>query len=119
MAAIFTTFGMPSAMTRFLGEYLGKKEYKKSKSIINAGFLIISLTSTFAFIIFTTLRNPISIKVFHKPELGKFLPYFALILVISSFLNLFSGLFQGIKFPSNTSIYSIRFSVIYSYPICI
>ena len=105
MAIIFTTFGMPSAMPRFLGEFLGKKEYNKSKSIINAGFLIVSLTSVLAFFVLIIFKNTISIKIFNKPELEKLLPYFGLILIINSFLSLFSGLFRGIKNPSKFSFH--------------
>ncbi|KAF2956271.1 flippase [Marinitoga sp. 38H-ov] len=97
---IFTTFGMPASMQRFLGEYLGKKETKKAQSIINAGFIIVTLTSIIAFTVLNINKHFFAINIFKKPELENTFIYFSFILIIMSYLSLFSGIFMGLKQPA-------------------
>ncbi|MHA1868937.1 MAG: flippase [Candidatus Heimdallarchaeaceae archaeon] len=100
VGALFGTFGLNTGMTRFLGEYLGKEEFSKAKGTIFSGFeygILFSLIPTIAILIF---RKPIAVNVFHDERLIPLLPWFSVILMLLTLMNLLKGMIEGFKKPS-------------------
>lgn len=100
IAVMFTTLGTPTSMQKFLGKYLGKNDIQKTKSIINATFTIVSITTIIAFLILNLNKHFFAIKIFKKPKLEIYLFYFSILLILYSYIYLFKGLFRGIKKPA-------------------
>ncbi|QTA38421.1 flippase [Thermosipho ferrireducens] len=100
VGVMVAVFGMGSGQTRFLGEYLGKNNISNAKGVIFASFQITGILSIILSIALVIFRRFVAINIFHDERLISILPWFSVILLFYSFLNLFSGTFQGLKRPS-------------------
>lgn len=100
VGVLFAVFGLNSGMTRFLGEYLGKKDFAKAKGTIIEGFKITFLLSILFAVIITSFRKWIAVDVLNEPRLIPIIPWFSIVLVLLAISRLMSGVFQGLKKPS-------------------
>ncbi len=100
IGVLFATFGMSSGQIRFLGEYIGKGTLNNAKGVILSAFQIAGIISIILSIGLIIFRKFIAINIFHDKRLIGFLPWFSVILLFYTFLNLFGGTFQGLKKPS-------------------
>ncbi len=100
VGVLFSVFGMGTGTIRFLGEYIGKNEKEKAKGVIFSAFQLTTLLSLVFAVMLTAFKNFISINIFHDERLSSILPWFSVVLVMYSFLQLFSGIYRGLKRPS-------------------
>jgi len=100
VGVLFSVFGMGTGTIRFLGEYIGKNEKEKAKGVIFSAFQLTTLLSLVFAVMLTAFKNFISINIFHDERLSSVLPWFSVVLVMYSFLQLFSGIYRGLKRPS-------------------
>lgn len=100
VGVLFAGFGLNSGMTRFLGEYLGKKDFSKAKGIVIGGFKITLLLSILFAVVITSFRKWISVDVLNEPRLIPIIPWFSIVLILLAISNLIGGVFQGLKKPS-------------------
>jgi len=100
VGVLFAVFGLNSGMTRFLGEYLGKKEYGKAKRIIIVGIESTTILSVLTAIFLFIFRWPIAVSIFKDERLVSIIPWFSLVMILLSLMSLLNGIFQGLKKPS-------------------
>ncbi|HEW90936.1 MAG TPA: hypothetical protein ENF81_00100, partial [Thermotogaceae bacterium] len=100
VGVLFAVFGLGSGMTRFLGEYLGKKDFAKAKGTIIEGFRITFLLSILFAVIITSFRKWIAVDVLKEPRLISIIPWFSIVLILLAISNLVRGMFRGLKKPS-------------------
>jgi len=100
VCVIFGTFGLNVGMTKFLGEYLGKEEYAKAKGTIFSGFKWSIIFSSISALMIFFFREQIATNIFKEERLISLLPWFSIVLILLTLMNIFGGVLQGLKKPS-------------------
>lgn len=105
VGVLIGTFGLNVGMTRFLGEHLGKKDFSKAKGTIFSGFKWSIIFSSISALVIFLFREQIAIKIFKEERLIPLLPWFSIVLILLTLMNIFRGVLQGFKKPSVFTFY--------------
>ena len=111
--AIFTNFGICSAVGRFVPLYLEKGKKEDTGFFIKSSVILTSLFTLFFAGLLYLLINPIAKGFFQKPELIPLLEIGVLYLIGSSFLLFVSHLFKAIQRWREESFISVLDSGLY------
>jgi O-antigen/teichoic acid export membrane protein len=84
------TLGIPQSAIRFVAEYSASKKILELRALLwNGGWILLGINLIFAGVLLKV--GPwISIRFYHAPQLVRYLPWFAVIMLLSP-LNLFCG----------------------------
>jgi Membrane protein involved in the export of O-antigen and teichoic acid len=87
---IFNTLGLPQSAVRFVAEYQASGKFKELHALLwrGAGFLL--LANLLMAGVLLSVGKWIAVRFYHAPELGKYLPLFALIMLFGV-VNTFYG----------------------------
>lgn len=96
VVAISANFGINEGLTRYVAEYMVKKEYQLVKNIVSTAFILKGLFGLLSGCGLYFLATPISL-FFKKPQLIPFLYVIALVLIIGNSFSLLASLFQGLQ----------------------
>ncbi|PLV59331.1 flippase [Thermotoga sp. KOL6] len=99
VGVLFSTLGMSSGAVRFLGEYVGKREWGKVRFLLGVIFKTSLVVSSASAIFLVVFRRPLA-RVFNEPQLEGLFIWFSAVIFFYTLMNILSGIFQGFKKPS-------------------
>lgn len=94
---IFAVAGLNSGLIRFIALYEGRGDRARLKGVIFFGTKLVGLISLVLFLIFFSLSNIISTRIFHNFELSFALKILLISLPLTAFMNLWLGGIQGFQ----------------------
>lgn len=94
---LFTDLGLKNILTRFVSNYMSRKEYGKLRSLSTKIFKYKLFLSIFAGFIVFILSDDIALFIFGKPETGFVISFAGVIILFNSILKFFHSLFSGLK----------------------
>jgi O-antigen/teichoic acid export membrane protein len=97
IAVLISSFGMQGAMVRFIPYYLARDESQKLKAIVLFALKFCLAISIGAMLLIIVLSKYLSLDIFHEPGLIKLLPVVAVVLPLSVFNEVTSGVLRGFK----------------------
>ncbi|MCF7935035.1 MAG: flippase [Synergistales bacterium] len=97
---LIAIFGMQQGLSRFLGQYNGRREYGRSRVVVRTAFTTGMVLAAALAAVLLVFGPGIAGGLFHEPRLVPILPWFALILAFSIANQLLTAAFRGFKKPS-------------------
>ena len=100
---LFSNFGFPMVMQRYVPYFEGKKEFGKVKYLLRVGYILLTATGILAIAVLWLLSDTIA-GIYHEPGLSEAIRLFALYIILNAILRLHTFYLQG-----RTDIKSMQF----------
>lgn len=97
IASIFVTLGLGNGLVRFVSKYMAEQNYVQLHTYLYHTFKL-SLISTCLFgSMLVLFPHFIATRILHAPEMESYLWFFAILLLLNSFVALFDQIIRGCK----------------------
>ncbi len=94
---IFNSLGLPQSAVRFVASYHAAGKHKELHALLWRGAAILLAANVLLAAVFLTFGRLISVRLYHSPVLVRYLPFFALIMLLSVVSGFYSKVLAGYR----------------------
>jgi len=104
IASVFMTLGLGNGLVRFVSKYSAEKNYIQLHTYLHSTFKINLLSISVFSSLLLFFPDFIASRILKTPEITPYLSYFAILMIVNSFIALFDQIIRGFKEVKKSSV---------------